>query len=322
MCNGNNLDAFPGAHKPQEQNFRLKIVIFIKSVPDTRIPLECVEDTHTPRQDWNVPILHPDDEAAIAAVLKIKNKDPGTHITVVHLGPASGERFIKEAIALGCDDGLRIWEEDLSGIRSEGKALVFSRVAEILEFDLLVTGAKSPDTETGQVGVLLASLLQVPCLTRVTGIDVIRKNGIEVTRNLDQGFRQRIQSIKPLVLTIEAEDRMAMEASFSDIFQATERDIPCYDLSRIGIHRQALRQVDSRQIYGPLRFPAPKLQFVQPPDSSWPAFERRLQLSKNLAVKREGKMVELDEDSAAKELFQILLREGWLDHLRKNDPKV
>jgi electron transfer flavoprotein alpha/beta subunit len=300
----------------------LKIIVFIKSVLDTKIPLECVEGTHTLKQDWNVSILNPDDEAAIAAVLKIRNEDPGTHITVVHLGPPPGERFIKEAIALGCDDGLRIWDERLGDIRSEGKALVFSRVAEILGFDLLVTGTKSLDTETGQVGVLLASLLQVPCIARVIGINAIRKDCIEITRNLDWGFRQRIESARPLVLAIEADEGMAMEASFPDVVQAAERDIPCCDLSRIGISRQALRRADSRRIHGPLRFPAPRLQFVQPPDSSLPAFERRLRLGKSLAAKREGNVVELDVDSAAKELFQILLREGWLNHLRKSDPKA
>ena len=241
---------------------------------------------------------------------------------MVHLGPPSGERFIREAIALGCDDGLRIWEESLSNIRSEAKALIFSRVARILGFDLLVTGTASLDTGTGQMGALLATLLRVPCIARVTGIDAIRKDRIEATSNLGRGYRQRIESVKPLVLAIEAEEGVAMQASFSALVQAAEREIPFYDLSRIGIPRQVLRQADSRQVYGPLQFPAPKLQFVQPPDSSLSAFERRLQLGKSPVEKRKGNIAECDEDSAAKELFQILLREGWLDHLRKHDPKA
>jgi len=300
----------------------LKIIVFIKAVPDPKIPLECVEETHTLKQDWNVSMLNPHDEAAIAAVLKLKREIPGTHITAVHLGPPSGERFIKEAIALGCDDGLRIWEEALNGIHSGGKALIFSRVATILGFDLLVTGAESSDAGTGQIGVLLASLLQVPCVTRVTGIDAKRKDCIEATRNLDRGFRQRIESVKPLVITIESEAEASMQASFPDVVQASEREVPCFDLSRIGIPQPELRRADFHLAYGPLRFPAPKLQFVPPPDSSLPAFERRLQLSKGLAENRESKIFACDADLAAEKIFQILLREGWLDHLRKDNPKV
>jgi electron transfer flavoprotein beta subunit len=300
----------------------LKIIVFIKSVPDTKIPLECVEDTHTLKQDWNVSMLNPDDEAALAASLKIKREIPKTQITVVHLGPPSGERFIKEAMALGCDDGLRIWEEALDGIHSEAKALIFSRVARILGFDLIFTGMGSLDSARGQMGVLLASSLDVPCVTRVSGIDAIRRDCIVAMRNLGQGFKQRIESAKPLIIAMEADEETAMQSSFPDLVQAHEREIPCFDLSRIGIPRQAVRKADSHLVYGPIRFPLPKMQSVRAPDSSLPAFERRLQLGKCSADKREGILVECDGDSAAEEIFQILLREGSLDHLRKNDPKV
>lgn len=299
----------------------MKIIVFIKSVPDTKVPLECGADTLTLKQEWNVSMLNPDDEAAIAAVLKIKQENPGTRITVVHWGPPSGERFIRDAMVPGCDDGLRLWEEDLNDIGTQGKALIFSRVARILGFDLIVTGTGSLDTATGQMGVLLGSLLQVPCITRVTGIDVIRPNSIEATRELDQGYQQRVASARPLVITMEAGADLSMQASFPAVVQAYEREIPCLDLARIGIPHQAVRKADSHFVYGNLRFPAPKLQSAQPFDSSLPAFERRRQLDRSSADIREGNVVKRDGDSAAEEIFRILLRAGWLDHLRSKNPE-
>lgn len=300
----------------------MKIIVFIKSVPDTKISVERLEDTHRLKRDWNISTINPDDEAAVAAVVKVKQEIPGTHITVVHLGPPSGERFIRDAIALGCDDGLRIWEESLNDIGCSGKALIFSRVARILGFDLLVTGTRSLDSGNGQLGVLLAHLLEVPCVTRVTGIDRMEPDSIVVTRNLDQGFRERVESVKPLVIAMEAEAERSMTASFTARVQASEREIPCIDLSRIGISCEALQQADSHLVHGRLRFPVPKMQFARPPDSSLPAFERRLQLAGLSAERREGNLIECYEDSAAEEIFQILLRKGWLSHLRKNNPKV
>ena len=47
----------------------MKIIILIKSVFDTRIPLECIEETGRLMEDWNVPILNPDDGAALAQAL-------------------------------------------------------------------------------------------------------------------------------------------------------------------------------------------------------------------------------------------------------------
>lgn len=300
----------------------MKIIVFIKSVPDTKTLLECVEATGRLKGDWNISILNPDDEAAIETVVKLKQRIPGTHITVVHMGPRSGERFIRDAIALGCDDGLRIWEESLNDAGCHGKALIFSRVAGILGFDLLVTGTRSLDSGSGQLGVLLAHLLEVPCMTRVTEIEEIGPDSVVATRNLDQGYRERMESVKPLVIAMEAEDERAMTVSFPARMQASEREIPCMDLSRIGIPCEALQQADSHLVHGRLRFPEPKMQSARPPDSSLPAFERRLQLSKGPAEKREGNIVECDEDSAAEEIFQILLRGGWLNHLRKDNSKV
>ena len=224
----------------------MKIVVFIRSALDTKVPLECVEPTQTLKQDWNVSMLHPDDEAALAAAVQIKQQIPGTRITAVLMGPQSEERFIRDALAGGCDEGLRIWEEGLRDIGSEGKALILSRVGRILGFDLLATGAGSPDPAAGQIGVLLASRLQVPCLTRVIRIDAVRKDCIVATRNLDQGFRQRVESVRPLVITVEEESEAPINASYPAVAQAYEREIPCFDLARIGMPRRSVQEADSR----------------------------------------------------------------------------
>jgi electron transfer flavoprotein beta subunit len=300
----------------------LKIVVLIKNVLDTKILLECDEDTHRLKEDWNVPILNPDDAAAVAAALKIKQTIPETHVTLVHLGPPREDRFIKEAVALGCDDGLRIWDEDLEEIRVAGKAIIFSRTARVLGFDLILAGTSSLDTGSGQLAILLASDLQLPCITRVISIDAIRADTITVTRIIDRGYQKRIESAKPLVIAMVADSETAIYASFPAVVEASQTHIPCLDLSQIGIARDALQQADSRLKFGPLQFPVPKLQFLQPPDSSLPAFERRCQLGEFSLAKREKKIVKGEEDMVAEEIFRTLLRQGWLDHLRKNGSKA
>jgi hypothetical protein len=48
-----------------------------------------------------------------------------------------------------------------------------------------------------------------------------------------------------------------------------------------------------------------------------PAFERIKKLLEGNMQRRGGKVIQTDEDSVVEELFQTLLDEGWLDHLRK-----
>jgi electron transfer flavoprotein beta subunit len=295
----------------------LKIIVLIKNVLDTRIPLECIEETGRLGEDWNVPMLNPDDGMSVAQALKIKKDMPEARITVVHWGPPSGEKFIRNALALGCDEGLRIWDEGLAELHTGGKALVFARAAMIVGFDLLFTGTKSLDTGSAQLGMLLASALKVPCITHVSAIDAIRRETVAATRKLERGYQEQVESARPLVVAMEADEELPACASFPAVAQAAERTIPCVSLPEIGIPREALREAESRLTFGPLRLPAPGLQFIQPPDSSLPAFERRRQIGEGAMLKRQGRIVRGNEDEVVEDLFQTLLREEWLDHLRK-----
>jgi len=299
----------------------LKIVVFIKSVVDARVPLELVEETGRLNEGWNVPILNPDDGAAVAAALSIKKENGAAHVTVVHLGPPSGERFLRDALALGCDEGLRVWDEGLEDLHTGAKALIFARVAEILGFDLLFTGTKSLDTGSAQLGVLLAASLNLPCVTRVAGIDAIGPAKITVTRRLDRGYQEQVECARPLVVALEADEEAAGYAAFPAVARAAEASIPCLDLSRIGVPLEAIKQAESLLAFGPLRLPEPRLEFVQPPDSSLPAFERRRQLGEGFMPKRQGRIVRGEEDAVVEELFQTLLRQGRLEHLKKADKR-
>ena len=199
--------------------------------------------------------------------------------------------------------------------------LIFARAAKIVGFDFLFTGTKSLDTGSAQLGVLLASALNVPWVTRVSGIDKMQTETVTVTRKRELGYQERVEYTKHLVIAMEAEEDPLDYASFPSVVQAAESPIPCYDLSEIGIPREAVRQAESRLSFGPLRFPAPGLQFIQPPDSSLPAFERRRHIGEGFVKKRQGKIVRGNEDEVVEELFQTLLRGGWLDHHKRDKKK-
>jgi electron transfer flavoprotein beta subunit len=295
----------------------LKIIVLIKSVLDTKVPLECIEDTGRIMEDWNVAVLNPDDRMAVDLALKIKKDMPETHIRIMHWGPPSGDRIIRSALALGCDEGLRIWDERVEELHTGGKALLFARAATIFGFDLLFTGAKSLDTGSAQLGMLLASALQVPCITRVSSVEATREQTVTATRWLNYGYQEQIQSVRPLVVSVEADEGPLSYPAFSDVAQAAERTIPCLGLPEIGVSLQAILAEESRLKYSPLRLPEPRIEFTQPPDSSLPAFERRRQIGEGSLQKRQGKIVRGNQEQVAEELFQTLLREGCLSHLKR-----
>ena len=296
----------------------MKILVFIKEVVDTRVPVEYDEAAGGLRMGWNAPLLNPGDRAAVKAALKIKEAFPGTRITLVHLGPVSGERIIREVYSLGCDEGLRIWDEDIENLEPRAKALIFERVARVWGFDLMFAGARSEDTGSGQLAVLLACRLRAPCITHVTAVEKLSKMRLAATRMLTGGYVERVESPVPCVISMEADEDPDPYASLPALFTAAERKIDCLDLARIGISRQSIL-AESCLTCGPLRFPVPRARFTPAPDSSLPAFERREGLRMGPVSKREGRITAGDEESVVKEIFRSLLAGGWLHHLRKHD---
>jgi electron transfer flavoprotein beta subunit len=295
----------------------VRILVFIKEVQDLRI-------APAPRGDglarigFPVPVLNPADRSALQSALGLKRTLPETHITLVHLGPLSGERWIREGLALGCDEGVRVWEEGLDEIHVQGKALVFARLARIFNFDLLLTGTRSSDTGNGQLGVLLASHLQIPFIGSVIALEMrVREGSIIATARLAQGFRQTVRITPPLAACVEPRPEPDDYASLPALLDATLREIPCLDLARIGLHRELLERADSRLTYGSPRFPRPRQKFIPPPDSALPGFLRIRKLIEGTVKRRVGKLVCGDEDRVAEELFQTLREDGWLSHLKK-----
>ena len=296
----------------------MNILVFLKSVNDVRIPVEYDSSTGTVKKDWNVPVLDPGDRAAIDAALELKAALPETRITLVHLGPAEGEQMLRDGLALGCDEGLRVRDDGLEGLHTPAKAIILARVARILTFDLLFVGAKSQDTGSSQLGILLASSLGLPCVTRVIGLRSESGGVIVSTKRRAGGYQELIESHMPLVVTMEISEGPRRYASLPPFLAAvSERKMDCVSLSEIGIPLYLLDETESRLSFGRLRFPVSRFKSVPAPDSSLPAFERREKLREGSMKKRAGVIVKGKADDVAEELFQTLLKNGWLDHMRK-----
>jgi electron transfer flavoprotein beta subunit len=296
----------------------LKILVFIKVVVDTKVPLEYSYNTGRLLRDWNVTQLNPPDRKAIDIALRIKRAFRDSHITLIHLGPPSAARWIRGGLALGADEGLRIWEDDIEGCSVNSKALMFARTAQILGFDLIITGNKSEDTMSGQLGTLLSSYLDLPVINSVTDITVKQKKKIIALKNLSKGYRERIECPLPLVMTTDTSDTLENYASFAALLEAYEKEIPCWNLAQIGIPIQSIHEKNALLTFESLWSPKPRLKTIPAPDSTLPAFERIKQLIEGTIKPRKGKVVKRDEESIVEELFQTLRKEGWLDHLRKS----
>jgi electron transfer flavoprotein beta subunit len=293
----------------------MKILVFIKQVPDMRVSVEYDEATGTIKDDWNVPVMDPECRTAIECGVAVRDRIPGSQVTVVHLGPPSADALLRAGLAMGCDEALRVWDEGFGGLHSQGKAVVLSRVATVLGYDLILAGAKSADTASAQLGLLLGAALSIPGITRVSEFSE-NWGAIRAVKRLDEGFTQQVEASLPLVITMEASDAAPLYRGFPMVIETVEREIPCYDLSDIGVPWSEIAKAESLE-YGVPRFPSARPIFLPAPDSSLPGFERRERLRAGTMQKREGRLVTGDEDAVVEEIFQALRRNGWLSHLAR-----
>ena len=77
----------------------MKIVVVQSKVPDTGSKIR--SNTNTLIIDGVPSIINPDDKAGIEAALQLKEKCPGSTVTVVSMGPPQADVALREALAMG-----------------------------------------------------------------------------------------------------------------------------------------------------------------------------------------------------------------------------
>jgi electron transfer flavoprotein beta subunit len=301
----------------------MKVLVLLEVGADVRIPPELDPRSGRVRAEWLVREPDPASARALELGLALKASEGDVDVTVVHLGPAQAEPWLRQAVARGAGGAVRVWSDELDGAGAAGKALVLAAAAEAAGFDLVLAGAAGVVAASGQLGVLLAEHLGVPCVTQVEDLVRTRETGgpdaIEVTRGLDRGFRERVAVRLPAAVTVSpgpgVGDAPVQPSAWARV-RAETREIPVWDLADLGVPLTQLQGAGEALLVGPPLPARPRLHPIAAPDSALPAFDRILKLVEGSVKRREGRVVRQGPDETVEEIFQALRAEGWLDHLR------
>jgi electron transfer flavoprotein beta subunit len=210
----------------------LNIIICIKSVvltaPDGRVVR--LPDTTG---------LNPFDRPAIEIGLRLKEEKGGT-ITVVTMGPDSAVFALYEAMSMGVDKAVLISDRALAGsdTLATSKALC-AAIKKLQHFDLVLFGARSSDSDTGQVGPQTAVLLDLPFLTGT--FDVKFKDAdIVVERGVDE-FLESYEISLPACLAVHATAVQPRDVKLSGIEKAFGiTSIEKMNLGDLGLLKEAV----------------------------------------------------------------------------------
>ncbi|MGF7396571.1 electron transfer flavoprotein subunit beta/FixA family protein [Thermoanaerobacterium thermosaccharolyticum] len=181
----------------------MKIVVPIKQVPETS-NVKMNPETGTMVREGVESIINPLDLYAIETAIRLKEKFGG-QVIVISMGPDKALEAIKEAIAMGCDDGILLSDRKFAGSDTWATSYVIANgIKQIGDFDLVICGERATDGDTAQVGPGIASFLDLPLSTFTSEILSLNDGKIKVRRLVEGGYEE-IELELPAALTVVKE---------------------------------------------------------------------------------------------------------------------
>lgn len=181
----------------------MEIVVCIKQVPSvSELPWDAKRKRF--KRELAGGMMNPACKIALEAGLRLK-RQVGGRVSVLSMGPPEADEVIREAIALGADRGYLLSDHILAGAdtlaTSHALALAVRKICP--DFDLILTGIQTTDSETGQVGPQLAEELD---LATAAGVHEIKpEQETIVIERITDNFRQKLRLPLPALVTVAAD---------------------------------------------------------------------------------------------------------------------
>lgn len=256
-----------------------------------------------------LPILNPADAVALEWVLRLRA--PGDTVTALTVGATEAETVLRDALAVGADEVLRIWEDGRTATRPAVTSLLLATALRTGGLpDLVVCGTRSLACGSGKVPALLAEYLGWPVVTDVLDF-TIHTARVRFQRRLARGARSEGEVTLPAVLAVEAGTATLRYASLPGLMKAKRAAIPLRQLPDLGLAPNDLAFPSPTAQAAMPPYPRPREIFI--PDSTLPPHERTAQILSAGVAQKAGKTVEGSAEEMADAIIAFLRDRGFLD---------
>ncbi len=209
----------------------MKIGVLLKQVPDTETKIRIKGDATGIEIDGVKFIVSPYDEFAIEEAIKTKEKNAGSEVVAISLGPVKAVDSIRTALAMGADKGIHIDDEGQVS-DSYVTAKVLAAVIKEQGLDVVFTGKQSIDGDMGQVSQAIAEFLDWPQVTILEKIDFIPGKAV-ATRRVSGGAKEIYEVELPALFACEKGLNTPRYASLPNIMKAKTKPIQNLKISAL-----------------------------------------------------------------------------------------
>jgi len=162
----------------------VKIAVCLKRVPDTTAKI-VIGATRTAIDEAGVKFVpNPYDEFALEAAIALKEQAGAGETTVIAVGTDASQETLRTALAMGIDRAVLL--QSTGSADGLAVARVLATELKAGGYDLILFGKLAVDDYNHQVGVMVAELLELPCISAAVKL-TLTGTAIEAEREIEGG---------------------------------------------------------------------------------------------------------------------------------------
>ncbi len=212
----------------------MEILVCVKRVPDTaENEFELNSAGNDLDRDDLVYSVNEWDNYAVEEAIQMVD-DKGGNVTVVTVGDDESEEVLRREMAMGANNGVLLTDDAFEGSDGKGIAAILKAEIEKGSYDLIMTGAQA-DEGAGQVGGMLAAMLDLPYASLVNKIEVVDDKTIKVGREIEGGNQEMNEMSLPAVLSIQTGINEPRYVGIRGIRKVAQVEIPEKSAGDLGI---------------------------------------------------------------------------------------
>jgi electron transfer flavoprotein beta subunit len=217
----------------------MEILVCVKRVPDTaENEIEVNSDGSDIERDDLVYSVNEWDNYAVEEAIQIVDKVGGS-VTVVSVGDEESEEVVRREMAMGANNGILLSDDAFEGTDGKGIATLLKAVVDKGNYDLIFTGAQADDG-AGQIGGMLAAMLDVPYASIVNYIEVLDDKKLKVGREIEGGNQEMNEIELPCVLSIQTGINEPRYVGIRGIRKVASAEIPIWGASDLGVASESV----------------------------------------------------------------------------------
>jgi electron transfer flavoprotein beta subunit len=223
----------------------MEILVCVKRVPDTaENEFELNSAGNDLDRDDLVYSVNEWDNYAVEEAIQIVDNVGGS-VTVVTVGDDESEEVLRREMAMGANNGVLLSDDAFEGSDGKGIAAILKAEVEKGKYDLILTGAQA-DEGAGQIGGMLAAMLDLPYASLVNKIEVVNDTTIKVGREIEGGNQEMNEIQLPCVLSIQTGINEPRYVGIRGIRKVASVDIPVKGAKDLGIDAAAVGEAGAK----------------------------------------------------------------------------